>query len=164
MSKINEITLIKDEMSKEEAKAAIKSFLSEVLSSDKLIKQEDISSKEITVDKSGFRGFQVIKLKDGSSWVVGAGGIERTIGASYLKIKLQESKLNGWEAVETKFCLKNESNEYITCQIKKSDDAPLKGIPTIMSDDVVTFSKYAVLCARHTSPALRQKRSPLNTK
>ena len=45
MSKINEITPIKDGMSKEEAEDAIKFFLSEILSSDKLIKQEDISGE-----------------------------------------------------------------------------------------------------------------------
>lgn len=46
---INKITPIKDEVSKEEAEDAIKSFLSEILSSDKLIKQEDILSIETTI-------------------------------------------------------------------------------------------------------------------
>ena len=40
---MSKITPIKDGMSKEEAEATIKAFLSEVLSSDKLIKEEDIS-------------------------------------------------------------------------------------------------------------------------
>ncbi len=68
MSKINEITPIKDGMSKKKAKAAIKSFLSEVLTSDKLIKQEDISEdQKLTSD--GEREFVTIKLQDNTVWV-----------------------------------------------------------------------------------------------
>lgn len=141
ISKINEITPIKDGMSKEEAEDAIKSFLSEILSSDKLIKQEDILSIETTSDESGFRTFRVIKLKDDSTWVLGAGGIERIIGAHYLDKQLIE--LNSqWKAVETRFALLDETKKNMTIVIAKSNQVPLEGIPTIMSDDVVTFSKY----------------------
>lgn len=119
--------------------------MSEVLSSDKLIKEEDISEgptlSSYKVAVGG--GYYTVTLKDGSKWYQGNKGIERIIAADYLDKELKELN-NGWEAVETKFRLKNEANKFITVRIKKTDTPGfLEGIPTIISDDIITFSKDA---------------------
>lgn len=47
-----------------------------------------------------------------------------------------------WKTAETKFAFNNESKKEITVQIQKSEECPLVGIPVIISEDIVSYSKY----------------------
>jgi len=140
---IGDITPVKDGMSKEEAKEAILSFLkNEVFKPENEIKQGDIISDTTkafgarTAEKS-----RIITLKDGTQWIAGDKGLQRFLGALYLKKAIEHHGLHQWRAVETKFILKN-TGETITIQVKKSQDDPLKNIFTINSDKFISFSRY----------------------
>lgn len=136
MSKINKITPIQDGMSKIEAEQATKLFLRELLQGN-LLQLEDIVHTE--VKSCGARGYKLITLRDDSSWVVGAQGLERLIGAAYLKNNLS---LDKWDVSETKCFLKDELKENINFRVKKAEDKPLQNILTIHSDDFISCSKY----------------------
>ncbi len=137
-SKIHEITPIKDGMSKTQAEVEIKSFVSNLLSTN-LIKQENIHSIEHKV--CGVRPYTLISLKDGSSWVQGDKGLERVIGSSYLGKQVKDLG-EKWEAVETKCFLANEANPNIKIKIKGAEKKPLENLLTIGSNDVISCSKY----------------------
>ncbi len=47
-----------------------------------------------------------------------------------------------WKTAETKFAFNNESKKEITVQIQKSEECPLVSIPVIISEDIVSYSKY----------------------
>jgi len=136
MSKINEITPIRDGMSQIEAKQATKLFLQELLI-ENLLRNEDIEKVENKT--CGSRGYTLITLKDGSSWVQGDKGLERLIGAVYLKNNLSVDK---WTVAEAKCFLKDPEKNYISCSIKKAKETPLEGVLAIQSKDFITCSKY----------------------
>lgn len=136
MSNIHEITPITEGMTKIEAEQAVKSFLQEVLSAN-VLRKEDIYRVEDRL--SGVRTYSLITMKDGSCWVEGNKGIERLIGAFYLKNQLE---LDNWEVVETKCFLRSEQKENIILQIKNAKKSPLNNIFTLHSDDFITCSKY----------------------
>jgi hypothetical protein len=135
MSKIAQITPIKDGMSKEQAREAIQVFLSEILDS-----HEQISQSNVCVAETHYapRLFQVLKMNDGSSWVQGTGGIQRLIGANYLTKQLQELGIDDWQVVETKYYI-SSSKQNINCSIKFDNKMQ---VMVIDSEDFITFSKY----------------------
>ena len=136
MSKINAITPIKDGMSTIEAERAIKFFLKEILRGN-LLRAEDVIQE--ATKTCGVRTYTLITLKDNTQWVLGNNGLERLIGAAYLKNNLT---LDGWNVVETKCFLQDGTSEKIICTITEVESEPLKNILTIHSNDFISCSKY----------------------
>jgi hypothetical protein len=137
MSKISEITPIKDGMTKVDAEKATKLILKEILVSENMLEVKDIVSNETKM--CGVRGFQLITLKDGSEWVVGDRGIERLIGAQYLKKNLA---VEGWDVVKTKFIYKPNSDNVIKVELMNANEKPLENLLTLCSSDFISLSKY----------------------
>jgi hypothetical protein len=75
---IRAITPIKSNMTSEERREAIKSFLSEYLTPEYELKKSDISGGRQR--QCGARGFSTYALRDGSEWVMGTGGLNRFLG------------------------------------------------------------------------------------
>ena len=139
---IGDITPVKDEMNKKAAKTAIKNFLK----AEVFKPENEINAKDIVSDrpkKFGTRGDEqrFITLKDGTEWVGSKDGLQRFLGAIYLRKAIDENKVLKFQAVETKFMIK-EQPQNITINIKKSEDTPLKNIFTINSDNFISFSRY----------------------
>lgn len=137
MSKIIEITPIKDGMTKEEAEKVTNLFLKEILVSDNILKMKDIAN--IEDKRCGGKIYKLITLKDDSKWVQGDKGIERLIGAQYLKKNLA---VEGWNVVETKCMLKSENIDKITVGLKTANEKPLENLITLYSFDIIALSKY----------------------
>ena len=140
MSQIRDITPIKGGMNQDQARAAAKDFLCNTLRPENMINGSDVCS--VVDQQMGIRSYKLITLNDGSSWVQGDKGIQRLVGAEYVKQKLEGLELNmQWKVAETKYLFQNSSAEYVTCKITTS--STLKGLLVIESDDFITFSKYA---------------------
>ena len=137
MSKISEITPIKDGMTKDQAKNATKHFLQDIVTSQNMLRVKDIATQDSK--DCGVRSYTLITMNDGSKWVPGSEGIERLIGAHYLKKNLA---IEGWSVVETKCFLKNEQESKIVVKHKSAESKPLQNIITIQSADFISVSKY----------------------
>ena len=139
---ISNITPIKNGMNKEEAAIAIQKFLqTEVLKPENELHVKDIIKNEIVQTNGIGRMFQLVTFVDGSQWVPAFDGIQRFIGALYLKKALEHHKLIDFCAVETKFILQCPE-ETITITIKRSQDEPLKNLLTINSKNFISLSRY----------------------
>lgn len=137
MTKINEITPIRDGMTREEAEEKTKLFLQELLVAR-------INKNTIAVERTevlGAKSCNIIRLQgEDTKWVKCQDGLQRLIGANYLEKLLPTLELkNTWEVVETKCVLKDKRKPTIT--VKISTDK-LTGLPTINSNDFYTCSKY----------------------
>jgi hypothetical protein len=139
MTKINEITPIRDGMTREEAEEATKLFLQELL-------VERINKNKIAVERQemlGAKSCNIIRLQgEDTKWVKcpNNDGLQRLIGANYLANHLPTQELERtWGVVETKCVLKEKYKPTIT--VKISTDK-LTGLPTINSNDFYTCSKY----------------------
>lgn len=132
-----QITPIVDGMSVEEAKAKIAEFLTAALKGRKF-SDEELSQATCEECHSSWRTFNVFTFQDGTQWVNGDKGLERIIGAYYLKQQLS----NDIEVVDTKYMLNTASQGYITIKVKSATATPLKGIMTLESDDFISFSRY----------------------
>jgi hypothetical protein len=141
---IGSITPVKDGMSKEEARIAIQAFLKEeVFKPQNEIHKEDIKTVELQ-SKNTVGTYKIMTLKDNTKWVIATsrGGLQRFLGALYLRKAIDHADLKNWRAVETKFIMKNPEND-ITVTVKRSQEEPLIDIFTIGSDDFITVSRYA---------------------
>ena len=140
MSKIAEITPIKDGMSKEEAREATQVFLSELLRNHRQINLNDIYSEQGL--SAADRKFKLITTVDGSLWVEGAsGGIQRFIGADYLSKQLNNLRIDqkaNWYTPKAAFCLK-EYKQSIKCTINFHEG--MKAL-VVESEDFVSYSQY----------------------
>ncbi|MEN8236358.1 MAG: hypothetical protein ABFQ95_02235 [Pseudomonadota bacterium] len=101
-----------------------------------------------TTKKFGTRGDaqRFITLKDNTKWVGSKDGLQRFLGALYLKKAInnhrpENTSVSKFRAVETKFMIKGQPKN-ITIKIKKSKDNPLKNIFTINSDNFISFSRF----------------------
>lgn len=143
---IGNITPVKNTMtSKEEAKKAIQLFFQqEVLKPENELKESDIAAVQNVSTNGTGRIFTLITMADETQWVQGFGGIERFLGALYLKKAIEFHGLgNEWKVAETKFVLKKPIEEGITVTVKSSQKSPLKNIFTVDSRDFIPLSRYA---------------------
>jgi hypothetical protein len=129
-------------MNKEEAGGAIQRFLqTEVLNQENELYMKDISKQEYVQTNGTGRMFQLITFVDGTQWVPAADGLQRFLGALYLKKAIEHHNISDFCAVETKFILKG-CEETITIKVKQLQDKPLKNIFTINSNDFISLSRY----------------------
>jgi hypothetical protein len=140
---ISDITPVKNGMNIEEARDKIKDFLkNQVLTPENLISSQDIIDEGEIILNSG-RMLEVITLKDQTTWVKGAGCLQRFVGALYLKKAIQAHNLNQWQAVESKIRFsKNEIPPEITVTAKPALETPLKNLLTINSRNLISYSQY----------------------
>ena len=139
MSQIRDITPIKYGMNPDEAKLAAKDLLCKTLNSSNRIKKEDVMSSDIKKCSSGPRKYNLVTLKDNSSWVEAASdSTQRIIGANYLEEKLPTLTLNlSWKVPRTKYLLINKDKKDFTFKIEKFDD-----LLVLKSSDIISFSEY----------------------
>lgn len=140
MSKIHEITPIKEGMPIREINMAMQTLLVKLLPPT----QMTIGISECTDKVLGGKSCTEVTLKDGSRWVQGDKGIERLIGADYLDKQLKQlENLNcKWAAVETKW-VHQPSFNLKSIKLKNAEELPLKGLRTIISDkSIITISRY----------------------
>ena len=138
MSKIKEITPVRTGMTREEAEEAVKLFLQDVLTSENMLKQENITTSEFKVVAGG-RRYELITMEDGSRWVQGDKGLERFIGADYLEKNLD---VEGWGVVKTKFFFKDQEKSTFEVTLKSAESEQLKNLITLQSSDFISVSKY----------------------
>lgn len=139
---IRDITPVKDGMNKEEAATAIQNFLqTEVLKAENELRIKDIIKQESVQTNGTGRIFQLITLADGTQWVPAFDGLQRFLGALYLKKAIEHHKIRDFCAVESKFILK-DSREAITITVKNPQNSPLKNVFTINSNNFISLSRY----------------------
>ncbi|MBN9343280.1 MAG: hypothetical protein BGO76_03455 [Caedibacter sp. 38-128] len=139
---IRDITPIKNSMNKEEAEKAIHDFFqTEVLIEENELYSEDIARQEFVRSNAIGRSFELITMKDGTQWVPAFDGLQRFLGALYLKKAIEHHNINDFRVVETKFMMKN-LEEDIVISVKKLLDEPLKNIYTINSNNFISLSRY----------------------
>lgn len=140
---IGDITPVKDGMSREEAEMVIQNFLqTEVFKRENELHMKDIVKQESVQTNGTGRIFQLITFADGTQWVPCSNdGLQRFLGALYLKKAIEHHNINDFCAVETRFILKDQ-RENITIVIKNPQDAPLKNIFTLNSNNFISVSRY----------------------
>jgi hypothetical protein len=142
LTNVRDITPIKGDMSKEQAEIAIYKFLqTEVLKEENELHMEDIVKQEKVQANGNGRMFPLITLVDGTQWVPAFDGLQRFLGALYLKKALEHHLISDFSVVETKFFVK-DGEEDIIIEIKKLQDEPLKDIYTINSKNFISLSRY----------------------
>lgn len=139
---IRAITPIKSGMNSEQRRGAIQSFLRESLTNKGMeLKTADISSEQKRQCGGVGRLFDTYTFKDGSEWVMGAGGLNRFLGYLYLQKAIEHYGLKNVCVAETRFAYKKPSGA-ISISVKPIGDKPLENIPTIDSQDFFSLSRY----------------------
>lgn len=139
---IDQITPIKQTMTREEAERATHKFLcEEILTADKFITPLDIKEQKTSSATGATRLFPMVVLHDGSEWALACDGLQRLIGMVYLEKAIAAHNLKSWQVVETKFYMPNPNNPF-TVTIKRASKEPLANLFTIDSPDFYTLSRY----------------------